>query len=204
MCGGNAARESARGMTLTELLVTIAILGVVSIALMSMIQSFYKQNSFLIEQTSALASARRGVNDTVKVIREASYGDDGSYAIVSAATSTLTVYSDIDQDAYAERVTFSLIDGVLYRVIANATGSPATYSAAGQSTSTLASDVRNSSSTPLFTYYDADGLQLATSSPVLSAISSVKIDLYVDLNPVRLPNVFVLSQLVTLRNLTRE
>lgn len=197
------AHTRTRGMTLPELLVTIAILSVVSIALMSMIQSFYRQNSFLIEQTSALASARRGINDTMKVIREASAGDDGSYAIASAATSSLTVYADIDQDAFVERVTYSLVNGVLYRGLANATGTPPVYPSLS-ATTTLATDVRNSSSTPLFTYYDTTGTQLATTSPTISAISSIKVQLLVDLNPNRLPNVFTLTQSATMRNVNKE
>lgn len=188
-------------MTLIEVLVTISIITAVGLAITGLIQSFYKDNEYLIESTSALASSRRGLDQTISALREATYGDDGSYPIASAGTSTLTLYSDIDQDTGVERLQYSLVNGTLYEYITNASGSPPTYPAQSQSTTTLATNVRNSSTTPVFTYYDNDGNQLATSSPNLAAVSSVKVQVLVDLNPNRAPNVFTLSETATLRNL---
>ncbi len=194
----------SRGMTLVELLVTISILTVVNIALMTLIQSFYKNNNYLIEETSALASARKGVNDAIVSLREASYGDDGSYPIASAATSTVTLYADIDSDETVERVKYILTNGTLYRTLTNSSGSPAAYPAVSQSTTTVATNVRNTNATPLFTYYDDTGTQLSTTSTNVASISSVRVQVLVDLNPNRAPNVFTLSQSATLRNLQRQ
>jgi type II secretory pathway pseudopilin PulG len=191
-------------MTLVELIATIAILSVVTTGLMGLIQSFYKDNSYLIEQTAALDSARRGVNDAIVTLREASYGDDGSYPLASAATSSITVYADTDKDDAVERIRYSLIKGVFYKTTANATGTPPVYPVASQATTTIATNVRNTSATPLFTYYDNNGVQLATTSPNISQISSVRVQLYVDLNPNRAPNVFTLSETATLRNLQKQ
>jgi len=190
-------------MTLIELLVTIAILTVVSIALMSLIQSFYKDNSYLIEETAALASTRSGVNDAITSMREATYGDDGSYPIASAATSTVTVYADVDDDDAVERVTYRLVDGVLYRVVTNAVGYPPAYSHVSDATSTIATNVRNTGATPLFTYYDDAGTELSSTSTPSADISSVQVQLLVDLNPNRAPNVFTLIEKATLRNLQK-
>jgi type II secretory pathway pseudopilin PulG len=191
-------------MTLVELMVTIAVMTVVVTATMGLIQSFYKDNAFLVEQTAALASARKGVNQAITDIREASYGDDGSYLISSAGTSTLTLYSDIDNDTYVERVKYDLIDGTLYRTTAQAAGSPPSYAGAAVSTTTVATDVRNTDATPLFTYYDASGTQLSTTSPNIASISSIRIGLLVDLNPTRAPNVFTLSEAATMRNISKN
>lgn len=193
--------RTTRGFTLVELITTIAILGVVSIALLSLIQSFYKNNAYLIEQTAALDSSRRGIDETIMLLREASYGDDGTYPISIAGTSTITFFADMDNDASVERIRYTLVGETLYRTIANSTGTPPNYPAAQQSTSTIATNVRNTAATPIFTYFDADGDQLATSSPALAQISSIKVQLLVDLNPNRAPNVFTLSQQATLRNL---
>lgn len=191
-------------MTLMELLVTIAILSLVTAAIMGLIQSFYRDNNYLIEETVALANARGGVSDAIRAIREASYGDDGSYPIASAGTSTMTLYADLDQDDAVERVQYSLIGGVLYRAVANAVGSPPVYTLSTQSTTTIATDVRNSATTPLFTYFDSSGIQLSTTTPNIGAITSVQIQLMVDLNPNRAPNVFTLIQSATLRNLQKQ
>jgi len=190
-------------MTLIELLVTIAILTLVSIALMTLIQSFYKDNSYLMEETAALASTRSGVSDAIATIREATYGDDGSYPVASAGTSTITVYADVDDDDAVERVTYRLLDGVLYRTVTDATGYPPSYSHATDATTTIATYVRNTGATPLFTYYDKAGAQLSTTSTPTADISSVQVQLLVDLNPDRAPNVFTLIEKATLRNLQK-
>lgn len=194
-------RSSKRGMTLIEVLVSISIITVVTLALTGIIQSFYKDNSYLIEETSALASARRGVDGAVSALREATYGDDGSYPIGAAGTSTLTIYSDIDQDPGVEKLQYSLVNGTVYEYITNATGSPPTYPSALQSTTTIATNVRNTDATPIFTYYDSAGTQLSTTSTNISSISSVRVQMQIDLNPDRAPNLFTLSETATLRNL---
>jgi type II secretory pathway pseudopilin PulG len=196
--------SETRGMTFVELIVTISVFTVVSIALLGLIQSFYKNNTYLIEGTTALASARRGVTQAVTDIREASYGDDGTYLIATAGTSTLTIYSDIDQDTYVERVTYKLISGTLYRTITQATGTPAVYSSATTATTTVTADVRNTTATPVFTYYDSAGVQLSTTSPAIPSITAIQVQLLVDLNPNRAPNVFTLVEKATLRNVDKN
>ncbi|MEA2701441.1 MAG: hypothetical protein QOE22_150 [Candidatus Parcubacteria bacterium] len=188
-------------MTLIEMLVVIAIVSSAGIALSGAIQYFYRSNAFLLEQTTALDSARRGVREAVVAIREASYGDDGSYPIETAATSSITFYSDYDKDASVEREKYVLQSGTLYRVVTNSGGSPPTYTGQALSTTTIATYVTNGTSTPLFTYFNANGAQLSATSTDESAIASVTITLMVDLNPSRAPNVFTLTEKATLRNL---
>ncbi|MDB4992488.1 MAG: Type pilus pilin [Parcubacteria group bacterium] len=191
-------------MTIIELLVTISILVVVMGALMMLIQSFYKNNSYLVEETAALASARSGVGNAIVALREASYGDDGSYPIAAAATSTVTLYADLNANGSVERVTYTLQNGTLYRTSANSSGNPPVYPAAAQSTTTIATNVRNTNATPMFTYFDSTGTQLSTTSPAIAAISSVKVQVLVDLNPTRAPNVFTLTETATIRNLRSQ
>jgi prepilin-type N-terminal cleavage/methylation domain-containing protein len=191
--------SSSRGFTLIEMLVVIAVLGTAGIAISGLIQSFYKNNAFLLEQTAALDSSRRGVRDAVGSLREASYGDDGSYPIENAATSSLTFYSDFDQDNSVEREKYLLINTVFYRVVTNAGGSPPGYAGQAQSTTTIATEVRNTAANPVFTYYDDTGTLLTGTNIDESRIASVGITLLV--NPNRAPNVFTLRQTATLRNL---
>ena len=198
------SRALARGFTLVELLSTIAILGLVSTALFSLIQSFYVDNQFLIEQTSALDSARRGVTDAISTMREATYGDDGSYPIAAAATSSVTVYADVDGDTTVEKVRYFLTNGTFYKTITNSSGYPPAYPSLANSTTTIATNVRNTATSPIFTFYDNAGTQLSTTSPNIAAISSVQLMLLVDINPNRAPNVFTLMQTATLRNLKAQ
>jgi prepilin-type N-terminal cleavage/methylation domain-containing protein len=196
-----SSNNHRRGFTLVELLTVISITTVVMLALTSIIRSFYINNAYLLERTESLSSAQRGVSDSIKAIREASYGDDGSYPIAVAGTSTITIYSNVDGDGSIEKVKYFLSGTNFYRVVYNATGSPPSYNVSPTSTTTIATYARNASTTPVFTYYDTNGTQLSTTSPSIASISSVQVSLLVDLNPNRAPNVFTLTETATLRNI---
>lgn len=195
--------SSVRGFTLIETIAVVAIVVTAGVALMGSIQYFYRSNAYVLEQTAALESARRGHAFTLQNLREATYGDDGSYLITAAGTSTVTFYADIDKDGGVERIRAYRTGGTLYRAITNANGNPATYVGQAEAIERIASDVRNGTSTPIFTYYDASGQALAY--PInLSNVVSVGVRLEVDLNPLRAPNLFTLSGIATLRNLPTE
>lgn len=190
-----------RGFTLVEAIVVVAITIVVGGSLLSIIRNFYRGNTYVFEATASVDSARRGLATTLSALREAAYAEDGSYPITAAATSSITFYSDIDTDGGIERVRVYVINGTLYRVVTNAVGSPPSYAGQPPATTTIATYVRNSTSTPLFKYYDSSGVQLSTTSPALSQIASVAATIMVDLNPNRAPNVLTLTGSATLRNL---
>lgn len=190
-----------RGISLTETIVVIAITTMVVGALLSAIRYFYINNAYVFEATSSVYQARRGLSTALADLREASYADDGNYPIGAAATSSITFYSDIDADGGVERVKIWKVGTTLYKVTTNASGSPPTYVGQSSATSTIATFLRNATSTPIFTFYDANGAQLATTSPTLSQIAAVNVNLQIDLNPNRAPQIFTLTGRATLRNL---
>jgi prepilin-type N-terminal cleavage/methylation domain-containing protein len=189
-------------MTLIEMLVTIAIIAVVSISLGKVIQNFYRTNAYTLQQSQAVDSARKGVSSAMQDLREASYGDDGSYPIASAATSSITFYSNVDGDTAVEKVRYYLSSATLYRGVTNSVGSPPSYAGQGEATSTIAGHVVNASTTPataVFRYFDSAGLEL--SSPFnISQIASVQTTVLVDFDPNRSPTTFTLAESATLRN----
>jgi len=189
-----------RGFTLIETIVVVAILAVVGVGLLTMIAYFYRSNAYVLEQTSALDSAHRGINESFSSLREASYGEDGSYPIASAATSSVTFYSDIDSDAPVEKVRLYLSNGTFYQGVTDAAGSPPSYSGQPEKTYTIATWIRNPGTVPIFRYYNAAGTEL-TGSVSLADVASVRMHLDVDLNPLRAPNILTLEQSATLRNL---
>jgi prepilin-type N-terminal cleavage/methylation domain-containing protein len=188
-----------RGFTLAETVVVIAIVAVVGLAVTSMIAFFYKSNAYVFQQTSALDSAHRGVEYSFLNIREASYGDDGSYPVAQAATSSITFYADVDNDGPIERIRVYLAGGTLYRGVTNSAGSPPTYSGQTEAISTIATNVVNAPAVPIFRYFNKDGTELTTPINV-SDIASVATELSVDLNPSRAPDIFTLRASATLRN----
>ena len=194
---------SKRGFTLIEMMVVIAVTVLVMGALSMLIVYFYKTNAFTLQQSIASEQGRRGVEDAMRYLREASYGSDGSYPIGSAGTSTIIFYANVNSSPEIERVTYELVGGTLYRAVAEPAGSPPTYAGAVSATSTIATSVVNGTSTPVFTFYDANGAELAPPINV-SKIASVETTLQIDVNVNRAPVTYTISAGATLRNLKAQ
>lgn len=193
----------ARGFSLTETLVVIAVLTTVGIALGSAIQYFYQANAYLFEAAVALENAQRGLNTSLNHIREAVSGEDGSYPLSSAATSSLTFHADIDLDNSVERVRYFMQAGTLYESVTNAAGNPPSYVGQSAATSTVIQYVRNGTSTPIFRFYDDTGAEL--SSPFdIGSVHAVGITIETDLNPQKLPNIYTLSGNASIRNIINQ
>ena len=97
-----------KGFTLIEMLVTIAIFTLVGGAVSGGIVLLYKTQGFTWQQSVAIDEARKGIETMVKEIREATYGDDGSYPIEKAENKEFIFYSDIDKDGSVEKVRYFL------------------------------------------------------------------------------------------------
>ena len=192
-----------RGFTLVEIVVVVGLTGLVGLGLLSMITFFYRSNAFLLEATSAVDSASRGVNQSLEHLREASYGEDGGYPLAVAATSSVTFYSDLDVDSSIERVRLYLTNGILYRGVTEASGNPPSYTGQPEITTVLATDVKNATSTPAFRYFDEGGIEL-TGVIDIAEVRTVRVRFDVDINPQRAPNILTLEGGATLRNLRDE
>ena len=193
----------SRGFTLVETVVVVGLTGLVGVGLLSMIAFFYRSNAFLLEATSAVDSASRGVNQSLEHLREASYGEDGGYPVAEAATSSVTFYSDLDVDTSVERVRLYVLSGVLYRGVTEAAGNPPSYAGQPESTTVLATDVKNATSTPAFRYFDVSGNELSGTVD-LAEVRTVRVRFDVDINPERAPNILTIEGGATLRNLRDE
>jgi Tfp pilus assembly protein PilW len=189
-----------RGLTLIDVIVWISVFLVVIIALISALTSFYKTNRFAIDQADATASAQRGIDRMVRVIREASYSVQGAYPIISLSSTSMTFYADTNNDGYAERVRFFLESEALKQgVITPQVGSLTPY-AGTETISVISSYVRNDVSTPLFQYYDDSGVILASYADVDDA-RFVVASLVVDIDPLRTPTLMTLRSSAAMRNL---
>lgn len=191
------------GFSLVETIVVTGMTALISVLLGVLLVYFYKTNAYTLEQSTAVASARKGTEDAMRYLREASYGSDGSYPIESAATSSIVFYSNMDSDPAIERVSYVLQNGMLYRIILKPTGDPPAYTGTAFATSSIAGFVVNGPSVPLFRYFDDTGTEL--SMPIdVSKIASLKATFVIDVNPNRAPTSFTLSGGATLRNLSDQ
>jgi len=186
-----------------ETLVVIALTSVVGVGLLGMIAYFYRSNAYLLEATSAVDSASRGVRESIRSLREATYAEDGSYPLAAVATSSATFYSDADDDAPVERIRLYLSDGVFYRGITEAAGNPPSYAGQPEQATVIASWVKNPDTVPVFQYFDEEGYPLTYPVDV-AEVRAVYVRLDVDLNPARAPNIITLEGNATLRNVRSE
>lgn len=189
--------------TLVETLVVVTVVTIVGLAVQMMIQRFYIGNAYVLQGTAAVNSARTGVTTLASNLREMTYGDDGSFPLSQAATSSILFYADVDRDGGVERVRVYVIGRTLYRVVTNAVGNPLGYTGQTPATTTIATYVSNGTSTPLFLYFNESGTQL-TGTVDTSEVASVQTTLMVDINPNRAPDIYTLTQSATLRNLRSE
>ena len=194
------SKKNSKGFSLIETVVVIALTVIVGGILATMIQFFYRTDNYLLQQTSAVQSARQGLITAVQDLREASYGDDGSYPIAVAATSSVTFFADTTGNSSVEKIRFYLLNGTLYRGTTVSTGNPPTYVGQPESTTTIATYVRNTAAVPIFQYYDSTGAVL--SSPVnVSSIATIGTTLLIDVDPNRSPLPYTLIGNATLRNI---
>jgi len=188
------------GMTLLEVLVWVSIFAFAMLALTSTMLAIYRSNGYTIEQGQAVESARRGIESSVREIREAQYAGNGAYPIVAIGPNSFTFYADVDSDSSVERVRYEVVGTNFVRSVLQPTGDPVTYS--GVETSTNVSDqVRNlANNVTTFTYYDTNGAQIMDYTRTRD-VRFVRMDLVVNVNPNRLPNELTLRSSAALRNL---
>lgn len=189
-----------RAFTLIEMLVTIFVFTVILIAVTNSVLFFYRANTTAVEEAFQIRSAERGMDVLVRDLREATYGDDGSYPLAEMASTSITFYSDIDHSSPIERIRYLLNNKLLTRTVINSTGIPPTYTGAA-ATTTVSEFVRNSEDgIALFQYFDKNGDEV-TDPLNITDVVSVSVSIVVDITPQHQPGEFTLRSGATLRNL---
>lgn len=193
-----------RGFSVVEMVVVIGIFGIIVVAISSFQRDVIMNNKYSSDSLTSAQDARNIVRVMIKDLKTASPANDGSFAIVQAATNTLTFYSDSDGDGLKEKIRYFIATTTLKRGSIKPTGTPYTYNSANEIMSYLAYNVKNSTSSPLFEYYD--GSYTGTSTPLtqpvtVTSIHLVKINLMIDADPNRSPAIRTYTSQVNLRNL---
>jgi prepilin-type N-terminal cleavage/methylation domain-containing protein len=149
-------REAA-GFSLAELLVVVAVLGLILGGCMTLLVAAQKSYGFGAARVEAQQAARAALERMVKELREAGYDPTGAglAAIVAAEPTRVVFQRDLNGngviDPTRERVTFLLRGGVLRRD-------------AGGGAQPLAEGARRLA----FTYYDRRGVETADPARVAS------------------------------------
>lgn len=183
----------------------IAVFSLAMSLLISFVIYVYRSYGYNFEQIAAINEARKGIETMVREIREAQYGEDGSYPLEEAGNSQFIFYSDVDKDASVERVRYFLDGTDFKKGVVEPSGDPPQYILEDEVVKILSIYVRNES-TPIFAYYNGDWpLDIINNPlPTLTRLTDTKLmHVYLKINadPNRPPDNFELESDVQIRNL---
>jgi type II secretory pathway pseudopilin PulG len=190
------------GMTLVEAIIVLTIYSILSFSIMTGIAEFYQFNAYTLEQADEVENARRGMTQWNRDAKELTNGEDGAYPIAVIDEYTFGYYSDTDTDGQVEYVKYILEETTLRKFTYNATGTPITYDLDNPDTEQVLSlYVQNiNQSVPTFQYFDAGGLELASTSPVID-VRYIRAQFIINIDLNRSPGEFMLRSSIAPRNL---
>lgn len=198
-------KSDIRGISILETLVAIAIFLLVSAAAVEIFLWGFRGRDIVWEQLSTQNEGRKVVQDFVNELRRAGQSAVGGYALEQAGNQQIIFYSNLDSDAWRERVRYFLATTTLKVGIVKATGTPVAYNLASEAVSDVVHDVANTT-TPLFYYYGEDYTGAATNTPLSAPIDITKvrvvgIKLLLEEKPNVAPAPFAIETKASIRNL---
>ena len=155
------ARDS-RGFTLIEMLVGMAVLGIVLGSMADLLSKIYTTGTQTIEAGTLQQEARNGVDTLVADLRQAYTGDSATPLVASFSGTAITFYSpDRQQPFHLREIAYRVSGNNFQRAFVTSTdtdGAPWQGLSAPTNWQTVVSSVvANPGSTPVFTYQKADG-----------------------------------------------
>jgi len=203
---------SKKGMSLVEMIVAIAIFTIGIAGFTALFIRSWQSNSFIVEEGQTNQIATQAVDSIVKNLRKIRQSDNGDYPIKFGDGFNLTIYVDDDNDGITERVHYFLNGQILEKgVTSPTTASPPVYPTGDQTVTMVANYVTNTTSQPIFYYYnknypgDTVNNPLATSpSLAVDQVKLMKIQLWVNIKPNTAPDNVNFESFVDLRNLNEN
>ncbi len=156
-----------KGFTLIDVVISVAIFTMIISGIIALTSSILVDSSRQAMTLSNSDQSRKLSFQIMQELRNANYGNDGSYPIAGADDQQLIFFSNIDSDVQVERIRYYLSNGKLYRGVVEPTGTPPTYNTANEVSRVVQNDVANGS-VPIFYYYPDTytGTGSALSQPV--------------------------------------
>lgn len=196
--------NNQRGFTMIELLISIFVMGLIGLTVSTFARDVFSLNYFLQGSLNAQIDSRHIVKVMVTEIREAGPSALGAYAIASTSASSITFYTDVDNDSVREKVRYFVSGTSIKRGVISPTGNPLTYLDANEKITTVVSNYVSSTTAPLFQYYPSSysGTTSPLSIPVdIPSVRLVKITVIIDKDPNKSPIQIITSSQVSIRNL---
>lgn len=193
-----------KGVTLAELILSIAILTLLTVVVSTFQKDVFSLNSNLQSSLNAQLEARHLIKVMVTELRKSTQSAIGSYPIELASSTGITFYTDVNNNGSIDKVRYYLSGKTIKKGVIAPTGNPAVYNSGNEVTTTLLNYVVASSTLPIFQYYTSN--YAGTSTPLtippdISTIRLVKITVIIDTDPNRSPVPIISTSQVSLRNL---
>ncbi|MFA6552374.1 MAG: hypothetical protein WCT19_02625 [Candidatus Paceibacterota bacterium] len=192
------------GFSIVETLIAIAIFTFIIIVLANFQRDIFFLNIVIDNSLAAESEGQHILQPMANELRAISTSNTGVYPILSAATSSLAFYSDIDADGLKEQVRYFLSGTILKKGVIKPTGSPLQYISSNETFSNLVHDIKNGPAIPIFDYYDTNyngSSAPLTNPPPIASVRLIKITLYISKDPLHTPTPVQVTTQVTLRNL---
>jgi prepilin-type N-terminal cleavage/methylation domain-containing protein len=158
-----------RGFTLVETLVTIAIFGLVMIATGSLLRTIFLNTTTNPNALNAVDQAESASNTFVNQVRDAAYGNDGSYPLNQASTTQIIFFSPYGTagSTTVDRIRYFASSSTLYEGITAPTGS--TYNTANEKVKAVVTGISGNGTSTIFYYYT--GSYAGTTSPLSQPVN---------------------------------
>lgn len=155
------------GFTLIELIVVMAITGILSLGILALQRVMSNSSLSTLGSYLNVEEANRGIITMVKEIRNIRAGDNAAYPLERAQDQEMVFYSDVDFDGDTDKVRYTLSGTQFIRGVINPVGFPATYPSSDEKIKVIAENVQNGSN-PVFYYYNGDWPDDTVNNPLPS------------------------------------
>ncbi len=170
------AFNNKKGFSLIEVVVVVSLLAVFAGLIGEFQARIFKNNGALQSGNFVGTDSQNVIKSMVGEIRSMSQSSAGAYPIESVGTSTFSFFNDIDDDGLKEKIRYFVASSSLERGVIKPSGNPMTYNPASEKFIILMSNIQNSSTTPIFTFFDSSYSE-SNPSPLTSPINILDIRL---------------------------
>jgi prepilin-type N-terminal cleavage/methylation domain-containing protein len=170
----SAKLRGERGFTLTELLVSLVIIGIVFTVFLVVLTNTIRDSGEVREDAVLQGEVRADVDRLAADLRQAYTGDATSPIETMTGTQLTFLSPDRQTPLHNRRISYRLTSGTLQRAFATSTntnGPPWTIPALGTYVNEFGS-IRNAT---VFTYFDSNGVATTTPSDVSSVTITVQV-----------------------------
>jgi prepilin-type N-terminal cleavage/methylation domain-containing protein len=195
------SKNKKYGFTLVEILIAVFIFTIIGIAVVKFQIDIFSLNKLTSTNLVAQQNARQTLKDFTAEVRSMSPSNAGAYYIDQASTSSLTFYTNIDNDSDTEKVRYFLSGTTFKKGVIHPIGN--TYSQGNEVVKESVHGIANGT-TSIFSYYDNsyDGTSTPLNQPInISSIRLIKINLLIDEDTLKSPGPLYMTTQVSIRNL---